>query len=305
MKKWAYNILFISVLGFYLSLPLYAKEDLENPTIPTTSKLYYTIQKYTGFNTLIDFLTESILKTIIKHKTHAKTLDVDLKIYSGWDLIRKKAQSLQIKGNYLSINGIPIDYIELQTQGPIYFKKEIVNEQTGKKRNLVQMPVKLLARVEIDLTSVSKALNNLPKWQKVFKELDLPIPPFGSTKVALNNLNININEMGSVTVSSSITSTKNRNSAPLNLIFEGILKIENERIIISNLQSEVRDIFTKDSDIGKAFSKLLKDLINPIFSFHKYEKKGLKIEHIDMSFKTNKLILIITSNLIPTTKKRN
>ena len=305
MKKWTYNILFISVLGFHISLPLYAKEDLENSTIPTTNKFYYTVQKYTGFNTIVDFFTESILKTIIKHKTHAKTLDVDLEIYSGWDLIRKKAQSLQIKGNYLSINGIPIDYIELETKGPIYFKKEIVNEKTGKKRNSVQIPIKLLARIEIDLTNVSKALNNLPKWQKVFKELDLPIPPFGSTKVALNNLNISINAMGGVTVSSSITSTKNRNSAPLNLIFKGILKIENERIIISDLQSEVRDIFTKNSDIGRSFSKLLKDLINPIFSFHKYEKKGLKIEHVDMLFKPNKLILIITSKLIPTIKKRN
>ena len=77
----------------------------------------------------------------------------------------------------------------------------------------------------------------------------------------------------------------------------------NERLIISDLESEVEDIFTKNSDMGKSFSKFLEDLINPIFNFHKYQKKSLTIDTVKLSYEPNVLIVDIKLKLMPPVKK--
>ncbi len=271
--------------------PVIAQDSLktQNQTVPTVSRFSYTIQKYMGFNFIVDRVVESIIKILVKHKVHSRNVDIDLRVYSGWDLIQKKAEYLKLQASKLSLEGIPIDYFSLETNSPIYFKKIKTNE---KQRNIAQVPLDITANIEIHTSDINKALNEMPKWKKIFKDLDLPVPPFGTTKVELSNLDIMLDEHGLLRMSSELKSLENPQSEPLNLAFQGFLKIQNEKIIIDNLECEVQDIFTKDSEIGKSFSVFLEDLINPIFNFHKYEKKGLTIKHIEMFFELNKLILI-------------
>ena len=287
----------LSLFAFFVNMPLKAQELLQEQSIesqleiPVANNFFYNLQKYTGLNFLFDFLTEKTMKTVIKLKTKASDISIDLQIYSAWDLLRKKAKSLAVKANELYVKDIPVESFELLTKDPIYFKKK-----------KVVFPLRIDTKVRVDLNRISEILNSLPKWKKVFGELELPIPPFGSTKVTVTNVEIKINENGSIQSSLMLQSLVNPNSEPLEVQFTGNLVLREKKIIVDNLQSEVEGIFTKDSDIGMSFSKFLEDLINPIFNFHKYEKNGLTIYNVNLTFESSNLVLDINSRLVP---KRN
>ena len=297
-------VLCLNVAFYPLSLRCqeitYSEENNLEQTIPTVNKFLFNIQKYTGINFLVDFLAEAIVKAIIKLKTSAKNISVDLQIYNGFDLFRKKAKSLEIKADDLYVKDIPIERFELATNGPIYFKKALIS---GKRKSKTVYPLEINSKIKINLNNLSEVLNNLEKWKRVFKKTELPIPPFGSTEVSINDLKININEEGIVQASSVIKSVINPQAEPLKLSFIGKLNVVNERLIIDDLESEIEDIFTKDSDMAKSFSEFLEDLINPIFNFHKYEKKGLKIDSVKLSYGLNSLIVEIKLKLMPPQKK--
>lgn len=257
-------------------------------TISATNDFLYNIQKYTGLNGFIDFLAETTIKVVLKLKTRAKEVSVDLKSYSAFDLFKRKAKYLKIRAEQLFVKDIPIKEFVLVTTDPIYFKK---------KR--VAVPLGISTSLKIDLQNITEVLNNLPKWKEIFKELDLPIPPFGYTKISVSDIKIVVSETGLVEAESKIKSLVNSDSEPLSLKFKGNLALADKKIVINNLESEVEDIFTKDSDVGMSFSKFLEDLINPVFSFHKIERNGLTIDKIDLSFDKDNVSLQINSRLLP------
>lgn len=279
-------------ISLYLGLFAFSVTAQEEPTeankIKVANKFSYKLQKYTGFNFIIDFLAEGVIKTIVKLKTHADEVIVDLKPYSGWDLIRKKAKSLTIKANNLFVKDIPVEKFELTTRDPISLKK---------KRAVIPFGIDVI--LQIDINKITEVLNALPKWKKVFESLELPIPPFGTTQVEISNLNISISENAQILASALLKSRVNKASEPIKINFSGNLVLENKKLIVTALQSEIEDIFTKDSDTAKSFSEFLEDLINPVFDFHKYEKNGLTIEKVTLSFASNDLILQINSRLLP------
>ena len=282
--------LFLFLLLLLIS-PSIAEElpsNINQIKIPLMEGFPYKLQKYSGFNFLIDFVAESALKVFIKIKTKAKKIYVDLEIYDGWDLIRKKAKYFNLKIEKFFVKGVPVEYFELRTNSPIYFRK-----------NKVVLPLGIKTNLEVNLKNVNEVINNLPKWKEVFQDLELPIPPFGSTRIAIKDFNIEVNDNGLVQAQAIVTSLVNPKSDPIKIRFTGGLTLRNKKIVISNLESEIEDIFTKDSETGVSFSKFLEDLINPIFNFHKYEKNGLTIDTVDLSFKTNSLLLEINSRLLP------
>lgn len=288
-----FNILLLVCLLMFF--PVASAQELKEQTpikFSVSSGFTYNIQKYTGFNAVVDFLAEKIIKSVIKLKTKAKDIDVDLDIYSGVNLLQKKARSLNITTEKLSIKKIPISYFDFHTLDPIYFKKH-------KKRIRVVFPLKITAHIKVDLDDISNVLNNLPKWKRVLSEVDLPVPPFGYTKIAVTNLKIDVDENGLIHVTSAFKSLVNEKSEPLNVNFNGKLVLKDKKLIIENLQSEVKDIFTNDTEIGRAFSNMLEDLINPIIKFTKYEKNGLKIDNIEMFFESSKLGLNFSVTLPP------
>jgi len=264
--------------------------ELNNPqaAISITSDFLYNLQKYTGFNCFIDFLAETTIKALLKLKTRAKEVSVDLKLYSAFDLFKKKARYLKIRAEKLFVKGVPIKEFVLVTNDPISFKK---------KR--VAVPLGISTSLKVDLQNITEVLNNLPKWKEVFKELDLPIPPFGYTKISVSDIKIMISETGLVEAETKIKSLVNPDSEPLNMKFKGNLALADKKIVINNLESEVEDIFTKDSDVGMSFSQFLEDLINPVFSFHKIERNGLTIDKINLSFDKDNVSLEINSRLLP------
>ena len=81
--------------------------------------------------------------------------------------------------------------------------------------------------------------------------------------------------------------------------FTGNLALDGKKLIANNLETEIKDIFTKDSDIGIAFSEFLEDLINPIFNFGKYEKNGHTIDAVRLLFESNNIIFEIESRFLP------
>lgn len=282
MKRFLF-ILVISIFFILYFIPANA-----NTTFSTAEKFSYTVQKYSGLNYVVDFLAEAIIKFIIKLKTKAKDISVDLKIYSAWDLFRKKAKSLEIETDKLFVEGIPIEHFKLVTSVPIYFKKK-----------QVVFPLDLYIDINVNLEQVTEVLNNLPKWEKVLKELELPIPPFGVTEVAINDLKIIVSETGFVEAGAVVTSLINPESEPLELMFTGNLVLVDKKIVIYNLQAEIVDIFTKDSEMGVSFSKFLEDLINPVLDFHKYERNGLTIDSVNLSFGADNLSLNMKCRLLP------
>ena len=270
----------IIILLLFSLLP--AKTE-ELKSIPTVGQFSYNIQKYTGFNFLVDHIAKMTIKGILKHKTKAKKVSVDLKIFSGWDLLKKKAKSFNVKAEELVIKKIPIAYFNLSTKGPIYFKKN---------------PIDINASIQIKSDNVTELINDLSHHNS-FNEFDLPLPPFGSTKVKLSDFYLTIDDNGSVWAKTVLRSVINPDSEPLKMNFSGNLVLKDKKIVIDNLKGEVEDIFTRDSDLEKSFSKMLEDLINPVINFHKYEKKGLTIDNVNLAFKANSLILEINSKLLP------
>lgn len=299
-NKFFYLLLFVFSFSCLIAVssPLKA-EELESEIVDltqkeseikfkTANKFSYNLQRFTGLNFVIDKLTELSMKAVVKLKTKAKDVSVDLKTYSAWDLLRKKAKSLDIKINESYVSGIPIEYFDIVTVDPIYIK-----------RNRAVFPLRFNVLVKVNLNSVNNVLNNLPKWKKVFEEFDLSIPPFGATKIAIYDLDIQINELGLVEGSARAKSLVNPNSGPIKVRFTGNLTLREKKVIIDNLESQIEDIFTKGSEVEKSFSKFLEDLINPVFSFHKVEKNGLKIDNVNLSFGVNSLTLEINSRLLP------
>lgn len=259
----------MTVVFILLFSPVKA-EELES--IPTVGGVSYNIQKYTGFNFIVDHLAEITIKGIIKFKTRAKDVSVDLKIFSGWDLIRKKARSLKISADQLFVKDIPVNNFELFTDGPIYPRV---------------LPVNLTGKLNVSLDNLHTS----------FREIDFSIPPFGATKITLDDCKVSVDDNGYVQADAVFKSVINPDSEPLMMRFLGNLVLKDKKIIVDNLQSEAEGIFTKDSDIGMSFSEMLEDLINPLIDFRKYEKKGFTIDNVNLLFKSNNLLLEISGRL--------
>lgn len=299
MKQFFFLISLLLCFLFLCFLPSRSQKLIEQElstqqvTLSTVSQVSYNVQKYVGFNFLVDFFAEAIIKTVIKLKIKAEDVSIDLQTYSGLDFLRKKAKALNIKAHNLFIKDIPISYFELSTKDPIWVKKN-----TEKKNRVVTL-LKIVSCIKINIDDVNKVLNSLPKWQKVLGELELPIPPFGRTEIKLKDLLIKIDDKGFIQVDSNVVSSANQAACPLKLLFSGNLALVENKIVVNDLKSEVKDIFTKDSDMEKSFSKFLEELINPIFDFHKYEKNGLTIDFIKLTFDANNLILEVSIKLLP------
>ena len=290
LKNFKIWLLFLFVFCMTVN-SVYSQEKLESPEtyiIPTSGHISYNIQKYTGLNFITDFLTEKTIKAILKIKTKAKKTDVSLSLYSAFDLFTKKVKSLDISAEKLFVKGIPVDRFDLITRTPIYFKK-------GK----VVIPLQTTSKVEVNLENITNVVNNLPRWKKAFGDLELPVPPFGSTRIAINNFEITVDEDGFLRAGADVRSLENPDSETINVKFTGKLAIKDKKLIIFNLQTQMEDIFTEESEVGKSFSKFLEDLINPVFSFHKFERNGITIDNVNLSFVTNKMLLEINSTLLP------
>ena len=271
--------------------------EATNDTQPlkTSKGFSYNIQRFSGFNLLCDFVSERIISTGIKLKTKAKKVKVDLKIYSGIDLFKKKAQSLSISSEDLSIKKIPVSSLEFKTEGPIYFKK---NE---KKKYFAVIPLDFILRTKINLTNIFNLLGETSKDTRgnLSKTIEVPLPPFGTTELSLSDLKLEVDQNGSIQGNLKAYSKINPDSEPLNLHFKGRIILENKRLLITGLETEIEDIFTKDSDISKSFSQSIEELINPIINFHKYEKEGITIGSINLSFSSENIMLELNGKLMP------
>lgn len=293
MKK---SSLLLCLLVSFLIPPLNAKElkkEETKPNIPIASKISYNIQRYSGFNFFIDSLAESVIKGLVKFKTHGRNINCKLEIFSGLDLLKKKIKSFNLNTSELKVKNIPVEYFELNTLDPLYFRKN------AKKRYRVIHPADITAKVIIDPSSVIEILDNKSETGRHEKEIELPLPPFGSTKVLLQDLMIKISETGFIESTIKAVSATNPDSEPFIAMFSGNVLIEDKKLLISNLNCEAEDIFTKDSDIGMAFCKAINELINPIINFHKYEKRGITIDNVDLSFPENELFFKINLMLVP------
>ena len=290
-------------LCIYISLSLFLcplnaqelREEISTPeeNIPVITGFFYEIQKYSGFNFSINFLAETVLETLVKLKTHAKDVNCDLETFSGWDLFKKKIKSFHLQVSDLFVKNVPIEYLEINTLNPIYFRKN------QKKKNKVVFPVDLNSKIIVNPTSIIEILDNKSKSNKGQKEIDLPLPPFGSTKVLLKDLMIQIDEKGFIQSTINAVSVINPDSEPLAAMFSGNVIIIDKKLLVSNLECEIEGIFTKNSDVSMAFCEAVGDLINPVVNFHKYEKRGITIDNVDLSFPESKLELKINLMLLP------
>ena len=284
---WKYICLFF-IFSICICNALAEDTEVIQNNCKSSGKISVNIQKYLGLNLITDFLSESLIKGVIKIKTQAEKINVDLKIYSALDLILKKAKSLNINAEKLLVYDIPIENIKISVNDPVCFRK---------KR--VLSVVRVISSVKVDLSKVNEVINNLPKWKEIFSRLELPIPPFGETEISINNISIKIDENGRIDAFAEVRSIVNPESELLQLQFTGNLALDGKKLIANNLETEIKDIFTKDSDIGIAFSEFLEDLINPIFNFGKYEKNGHTIDAVRLLFESNNIIFEIESRFLP------
>lgn len=293
----AYISFALSALSVLFALPTFSQEETiklpvkELPLLKTATGVSYNIQKYSGFNFITEHLAEIVVRSYLRIKTKAKESKVNFEIFSGWDLIRKKVKSVELKSSNLVVGDIPLSYLEIKADGPIYIKK-ILNAKKKKKNRFI-LPVNIKLKTIINLDKVNEVIINLPKWKKALKNLEVSIPPFGKTKVEITKLQINAKEDGLINVITTIRSLENTEAEPLNLTFTGKIILKEKKVSIENIDSQIDDIFTRDSELARSFNSFLEDLINPVFNFEKYEKKGLKIENVDFHYDKNNLIILI------------
>ena len=296
----AYKKIFLLFLClFLLSCSTLQAQELEQKTntsqqnIPVVTGFLYELQRYSGFNIFINFLAETAVKTILKLKMHARDINCNLEIYSGWDLIKKKAKSFYLSAKDLYIKNIPIEYFEITALDPIYFKKNL------KHKNKIVFPVNISGKVIIDPASIIEIIDSMAKSKTNAHEVELPLPPFGKTKVLLQNLMVQINENGFVQSDLNAVSVINPEAEPLKAMFSGQVVISDKKLIVNNLGCEIEDIFTKDSEVSMSFCEAVSDLINPVVNFHKYEKRGITIDNVNLIFPENKVGLKINLMLSP------
>ncbi len=272
----------------------FAQEAVE---LKTASRTSYTIQKYTGFNFLVRKLYETSVKSYLKIKMRAQKSRIKISSFSGIDLLMKKAKKFTLNCENLRYKKIPLKALNIDVTGPIYIKRI---KEGNKRKSRLLLPVSIKTKIIVDLNEINEVIKNLPKWKNLNTAIDLPLPPFGSTKIKVNDIDIMINNNGEVSVISAIESLENEKAdpEPIYLSFTGRIGLEEKKILIKDLKSSAKDIFTKDSDIGREFSKVLEDLINPVFNFAKYEKKGLTIESVNLNYEENNLILDINAKKI-------
>lgn len=289
---------FIFNLSYLFCFSSNATND-EISCVKDENNFSYKIQQYTGFNFLINYLGEKTSEFYIKRKTHAKKTFIVLETYSGWDLLKKRLKGAKITAHDLSIKDIPISDFDFQTNGPICFKKTI------NKKTWFAEEVPFKSNIKIDLSLGSKLLLGT-KLKKLTTESDndsleveLPVPPFGTTKVQIGNFDVMLLNCEEINITSNLKSVSNPDSAPIKVDFVGKVELENKELRVKGLKTSIEDIFTKDSELGRHFSKFIEDIINPIFSFKKLEKKGLKIDSVDMKCENNLLLLEIDGSFIP------
>ncbi len=295
-KKFSLFFFFFFFLALNLFLiPLGAQELREEikQEIPVVGKVSYKIQKYSGFNSFVDFFVESIVKIVVKLKTHPENIHCKLEIFSGWDLLRKKAKSFYLDASNLKIKNVPIEYLEVVTHTPIYFKKN------QKKKYKAIYPLEITGKIVVNPNSIIEIIDKKSKQSKDSHKVKLPLPPFGSTEVLLKDLMIQINENGFIQSTVNAVSAENPDSEPLKARFSGNLIISDKKLRVSGLECEIEDIFTKDSDVSMSFCYAVEDLINPVVNFNKYEKRGITIDNVDLSYPQNKLILKLNLTLHP------
>ena len=292
--KEARNVILGCLLVFSLLLPVSAQSLQHSSIIPTVNNFFYGLQRYTGFNFFVDFVAEAFIRTYVKLKTKAKNVDVDLKIYSGWDLFKKKAQSLSLYAQELYIKGIPVETFKLTTNDPIYFKKN----GKGKNRSVIPLGLKLV--VNIVPHNIIYGLSGISQSKdKAAVKVKLPIPPFGGTDILLQDIKIKLFKGGLVSATVNAVSLINPDSEPLEMEFLGKMILRDKKLLISELKSEAKDIFTADSDVSKAFCIAVEDLVNPVINFHKFERGGITINNIDYAFFKDRLFLQIDIILMP------
>ena len=264
--------------------------------IPVSGKVSYNIQKYSGFNWVVDNVAELIAGFVLKTKTKAKKVKVDIGIYSGLDLISKKARFIRVYANNLLIKKIPVDSFRLQTSEPVYLTKP------GKKYR-VKVPMDLSINFILDPSDLFFTISD-PKQSGNDKlnnslEIDLPLPPLGSSKILIKDISFKISENGRIYSELKAFSKVNPEAGPLHVFVEGALVIRDKKLILEDLKSEIDDIFTKDSEVSISFCQALEELINPLINFNRYEKEGIKISKVEYMFKEKKLSFNLEANLLP------
>lgn len=284
-------ILIFSIL--LTSLPASCEVNNTNtlPPFKTSGKISTTVQKYTGFTLFTRIIAESILNKYISNKTQAEHANVDLKTYSGIDLIKRKLKSANFDGENLLLQNIPIETLEIALKDPISIKK--IKKPNGRVKYDIEYPINGIAQAAINLNKTNEVINNLPKWKDRFNQINLPLPPFGSIKVKITDFNISVDDYGKANIECGLTSLDDPTSSPLKIRFTGDIKIDEKKVFIKNINSEIEDVFKEKSDLSNSFNKVLEDLINPIFDFSKYEKKGIKINTSELLFKDQKINLML------------
>lgn len=296
------KLISLFLISFLITnLPSYSQElrgGSREPSFKKSGKISYNIQKYTGLNFLSKKLAQLLIKATLKIKTKADNIDVNIKTYSTLDLLTKKAKSIEVKADELYVEGVPIKHFEINIGDPIYIKKT-KSIQTGKKFYEAGVEIPFYSQISVDLREINEVINNLPKWKKKLNRVEMPIPPFGKTLVNITDLMVKIDDSGLSNVSTSIKSLEKPDSENLKVNFTGRLALEGKKILIKDLENEIEGFFDRNSDISKAFNEVLERLINPVVNFDKFERKGLKINTVDMKFENNNINLFFNGKIYP------
>ena len=284
-----------NIFSFFLLVSICVSSAIAQD-IPVSGKVSYNIQKYSGFNWVVDNVTEIIAGLVFKSKTKAKKVKVDIDIFSGLDLIQKKTRSVKVYAKDLLIKKVPIEHFELQTSEPVYFTK------SGRKYR-VKFPLDLSIEFVLNPSNLFFAISDT-KQEKQDKlnnslEIDLPLPPLGSTKILIKDIVLRISKNGRIYSELKAFSKINPEAEPLFILVEGDLVIKDKKLLLENLKSEIDGIFTKDSDVSTSFCQTLGDLLNPLINFNKYEKEGIKISKVEYMIEQEELNFNLGVSLFP------
>lgn len=228
-----------------------------------------------GLNFATEKTTQLVLKKALSKTITGDDLKVKLDSYSSKDLKNGIFKSLYVQGDNISINGIHLSYLEMQTLCDFNYIKQTKDDVVFMEDFPMSFDIKMTA------SDINKTINS-EKYQKVINDLNSLGKGFASgVKISSTRVSIKANKFYYV-----IGVTLPFIRAEQKLVITSDLVVRKGKIDFSNTQL-VSDLF--NADLHKL--DFILNYLNPLdFSVNILDNKDAKVSVKNVAIKNNTII---------------
>jgi hypothetical protein len=248
-------------LGFVLltlglsGMPAFSveKQPPAYPEIRTASGVSRTLQTVSGFNALSGWMANRVLRQELAKHVHGP-LHSHLSIYSGTDLLNRKARQVDISGKNIMVEGLaPLSEFEFKSDAdtPFYLSKS--------RRPILLRPVRFNVTATMTENDINTMLQS-PSGQKLLTRMKVKLPPFGEQSMDMLNPAVQL-EHGRLQLSSLLNmhGAPPENALPVHV--SGNITAEKSRLMLSDMDLKIEGI-NDTEDLEQLIQMYFSELAN-------------------------------------------